>query len=79
VARSVEESLRLVDRIVGRCVREPEFARVVIADPDTALREYELTDDELEDFRVLSEGDREATLSGWAALGAAIDSHRPPH
>jgi hypothetical protein len=78
MARSLEESLRLIDRIVGRCVREPEFARAVLADPDAALRGYALTQDELDDFRALSAGDRDATLAGWAALRGTIDTIRAP-
>jgi hypothetical protein len=76
MARTVEESLVLIDRIVGRCVREPEFAAAMLADPDATLVGYALNEDELDDFRALSAGDRVATLAGWAELGETIEGHR---
>jgi len=66
----------MIDLLVGRCVRDPEFAAAVLADPEAALSEYALSEDELEDFRVLSKGDHRATLSGWAKLHKAIEDHR---
>jgi len=48
----------------------------MLADPDAALCEYGLSKDELDDFRALSEGDRGATLSGWAKLREVIEDHR---
>jgi hypothetical protein len=74
--RTAEESLRLIDRLVGRCVRDAEFAAAVLTDPDAALREYALTEDELDDFRALSARDHGATLSGWAKLHQVIEDHR---
>jgi len=76
MTRTIEESLRLIDRVVGRCVREPEFAAAVLADPEAALSQYALTQEELEDFRILSEVDPGRTLSGWAELHQAIEGHR---
>jgi hypothetical protein len=76
VNRTANESVRLIDRLVGRCVREPGFAAAVLANPDVALCEYELSQDELDDFRVLSARDHGATLSGWARLHDVIEDHR---
>jgi hypothetical protein len=76
MTRTLEESLSLIDRVVARCVREPDFAASVLTDPDGALRDYTLNEDELDDFRALSAGDRDAILSGWAALRDSIEHHR---
>ncbi len=76
MTRTAEESLRLIDLLVGRCVRDPEFAAAVLADPDATLSEYALSQDELDDFRVLSKRDHRVTLSGWAKLRQAIEGHR---
>ncbi|MBI4817205.1 MAG: hypothetical protein HY791_13165 [Deltaproteobacteria bacterium] len=51
--RSIAESTALIDRIIGRCVREPEFAKRVLLDPTATLAEYELTKPELDDFLAL--------------------------
>lgn len=51
--RTYEESCTLLDGIVGRCVRDAEFAASVLADPETALQEYQLNEDEMDDFRAL--------------------------
>lgn len=74
--RTAEESLRLIDLIVGRCVRDHEFAAAVLTDPETTLSEYALNEDELEDFQELSKHDHRVTLSGWAKLHEAIEDHR---
>ncbi len=66
--RTTEESCALIDQISGRCVRDPEFARRVMADPETALIEYDLEPDELEDFVVLRERHREEAMRGWARV-----------
>jgi hypothetical protein len=76
MARTVEESCKLIDIIVGRCVREPDFALAVLDDPEQALREYSLSEEELEDFTALSKRDHAAILSGWDELRNRIEAHR---
>jgi hypothetical protein len=66
--RTMEESCAMIDRISGRCVREPEFAAQVMADPATALAEYDLEPDELEDFVVLQQRHRDEALRGWTRV-----------
>ncbi|HXU69377.1 MAG TPA: hypothetical protein VN947_08610 [Polyangia bacterium] len=66
--RTTEESCAIIDRISGRCVREPEFAARVMADPAGALIEYDLEPDELEDFVVLQQRHRDEALRGWARV-----------
>jgi hypothetical protein len=67
-SRSYEESCRLLDRIVGRCVREPQFSARVLADPRGALREYALDEYELEDFLALQAGYSMEAAEVWAAI-----------
>jgi hypothetical protein len=70
--RSVEDSVALLDRIVGRCVRDAEFGRRVLACPETALAEYGLNADELDDFVVLQRDHAEEARAGWARLRAIL-------
>lgn len=51
--RTFEQSTRLIDEIVGRCVREPAFGRSVIRDPEQALAAYALNEAEMKDFLAL--------------------------
>jgi hypothetical protein len=74
--RSYEESCGLLDRIVGRCVRDGAFASAVLEDPEGALAEYELNDDELDDFRALAARHRDEAAEGWAAIREAIEAGR---
>jgi hypothetical protein len=73
--RSYDESCSIIDRIVGRCIRIPEFASSVLSDPEAALKEYNLNEDELDDFRALCAGHREEAGEVWetvrADMGAA--------
>jgi hypothetical protein len=70
--RSYQESCKLLDRIVGRCVRDAVFARAVLDDPEDALAPYELTDDEMDDFRALKRGHRDEAETIWAAIRAVL-------
>ena len=54
---------------------DPEFGVLVLSDPETALQEYAPTEDELDDFRVLSAHRAEAK-EVWAEIRAAIESAR---
>ena len=74
--RSYEESCALLDQIVGRCVRDAGFASAVLGDPDGALAEYELNEDELDDFRALRARHRDEAYEGWAAIRDAIEAGR---
>lgn len=66
--RSYEESCALLDGIVGRCIREADFAERVLANPEAALREYQLEEHELDDFRELKKDHREEAAEGWRAI-----------
>jgi len=70
--RSYEESCALIDRIVGRCIREAEFAPFVLSDPEAALKDYDLNEDELDDFRALRAGHQKEAGEGWAAIRERI-------
>jgi hypothetical protein len=74
--RTYEESCALLDQIVGRCVRDEAFARAVLADPEAALQEYELNEDELDDFRALRDRHREEAAAGWAAIRRGLEQAR---
>jgi hypothetical protein len=67
MGRSIEEETKLLDEIVGRCVREPEFGRRVLLDPKTALAEYDASEGLVDDFRALAEHGDE-TLRDWLRL-----------
>jgi hypothetical protein len=65
--RSIEEETKLLDEIVGRCVRDPEFGRRALLDPQTALAEYNASEGLVDDFRALAEhGDD--TMRDWLQL-----------
>jgi hypothetical protein len=66
--RTYDESCALLDRIVGRCVREAHFADAVLHDPETALKEYELNEGELDDFRALKARHRDEASETWSAI-----------
>lgn len=66
--RSYEESCDLLDRIVGRCIREADFAERVLSNPEAALAEYGLDEHELEDFQILQSSHREEAAEGWRAI-----------
>lgn len=71
-SRSVEESTTLIDSIVGRCVRDPEFARAVVSSPHSALAEYELNQGELEDFIALRRDIGEGAITTWDGLRSLV-------
>lgn len=73
-ARSYEESCLLLDKIVGRCVRDENFARQVLDEPEIALQPYDLNEDELEDFQVLSAHHREEAGAIWAEIRNRMQS-----
>lgn len=50
----VPDRLHLMDGIVGLCIRDLEFGRRVLEDPVTALRDFGLEQDELDDFVALA-------------------------
>jgi hypothetical protein len=74
--RTVDESCALLDQIIGRCVRDADFGARVLADPETALAEYELQEDELDDFRALKEKHAKEAAESWAEARAAMDAAR---
>ena len=74
--RTYEESCALLDSIVGRCIREAAFAERVISDPETALAEYQLDEDELDDFRSLKARHSDEALETWAAIRTGVDRVR---
>lgn len=39
------------DAMLGRAVRDPEFRERLMTDPDSATREYDLTDDQIADLK----------------------------
>ena len=71
MGRSIEEETKLLDEIVGRCVRDPEFGRHALLDPQTALAEYNASDGLVDDFRALAE-DADDTLRDWLQLRQII-------
>lgn len=73
--RTFEESCNYLDSIVGRCVREADFAERVLADPEAALASYDLTEDEMDDFRALRDRHREEAATAWAMIRAALERH----
>jgi hypothetical protein len=71
--RSYEESCALLDRVVGRCIRVPAFGESVLSDPVAALREYELNEDELDDFRALCAEHREEAEEVWETVRSEME------
>lgn len=74
--RTYEESCALLDLIVGRCVRDEEFAKSVLVDPETALKEYELNEDELDDFRALKNRHSDEAAQAWTAFRLGLQMVR---
>jgi len=75
-ARNLDESISLIDALVGRCVREPEFARSVIADPLVALAAYDLTDGEMADFLALKRDVGTGAIRTWNGVREAVFAER---
>lgn len=74
--RTYEESCARLDQIVGRCVRDVAFATAVLGDPEDALKEYELNEDEMDDFRSLRDSHREEAAEGWVAIRIGLETVR---
>ncbi|WP_434427084.1 hypothetical protein [Nannocystis pusilla] len=74
--RSFAESCALLDSIVGRCVREPEFAERVLDEPEAALAAYGLARHELDDFLALAGDHKQEAAETWAAIRAGIEARR---
>lgn len=51
------------ETILFRAMSEPTFADAILADPDNALRKYNLSAEELENFKGLSRADFETFAS----------------
>lgn len=66
--RTYQESCTLLDGIVGRCVRESDFAAAVLDDPAAALREYDLNGDELDDFLALRADHKDEAAETWKTI-----------
>jgi hypothetical protein len=71
--RNYDESCVLLDQIVGRCIRDVGFATSVLRDPEAALKEYELNEDELDDFRALKDRHYNEAAEGWAAIRTGLE------
>ena len=69
--RTMEEATRVIDEIVGRCVRDPEYAQRVLDSPEMSLAEYDPCEDILDDFRVLARN-REETLQNWRKVRSFV-------
>jgi hypothetical protein len=65
--RTTEEAIRVIDEIVGRCVRDPEYGERVLSDVEGTLAEYDPCEGILDDFRALAEH-REEALGKWQQL-----------
>jgi len=74
--RTYEESCVLLDQIVGRCVRDLTFAESVLANPEVALKEYDLNEDELDDFRAIKAKHSDEAAEGWAAIRIGLQTVR---
>jgi hypothetical protein len=77
--RTYDESCALLDRVVGRCVRDAAFAASVLEDPESALAEYELNEDELDDFRSLKARHREEAAEAWHAIRSGMTAIQAGH
>jgi hypothetical protein len=73
--RTTEQSIALIDEIIGRCVREAEFADRVLRDPDRALAEYQLEEDEIGDFRALRAKTADEAIVQWTHLRKLHSKH----
>jgi hypothetical protein len=71
MVRTIEEATKVIDEIVGRCVRDLAYGQRVLDDPEVTLAEYEPCDGILEDFHALAEH-REEALAGWQRLRAIM-------
>lgn len=48
-----------IETVLGRAISEPEFADLLLSDPDNALAGYDLTAEELESLRSMTRVDFE--------------------
>jgi hypothetical protein len=69
--RTFEEATKVIDEIVGRCIRHEEYGERVLSDPEAALAEYEPDEDILDDFRALAEH-RDEALDRWRRLRSIV-------
>ena len=70
--RNFDESCAYLDQIVGRCVREEAFAEAVLSDPEKALKGYQLTPDEMDDFKAIQLRHKQEAAQGWATIRKAM-------
>ena len=76
--RTFDESCVMIDRIIGRCIRDAAFAERVLEQPEAALAEYRLEEHELDDFRALKTRYKQEAAEGWARVRAAMEAVGPP-
>ena len=67
MGRSIEDETRLLDEIIGRCVRDPDFGHRVLLDPKATLAEYDASEGIVDDFRALAQH-RDEALRDWLRL-----------
>lgn len=48
-----------VSKVIGRAVTDAEFRALLFSDPDQALKDYDLTDDEVDALKNLKQEDLE--------------------
>lgn len=71
MVRTMEEATRVIDEIVGRCVRDLEYGKRVLDSPEVTLAEYDPCEGILDDFRALAKY-REEALSSWQMLQTIV-------
>ncbi len=71
MVRTMEEATRVIDEIVGRCVRDTEYGKRVLDNPEVTLAEYDPCEGILDDFRALARY-REEALESWQTLQAIV-------
>jgi hypothetical protein len=62
-----------VSQIIGRAVTDPEFRDLLFSNPEQALQDYELSDDEVEALKNLKQEDLEDFS---AKLGSRLTKRR---
>ena len=67
MVRTMEEATMVIDEIVGRCVRDLEYGKRVLDNPEVTLAEYDPCEGILDDFRALAKH-REEALDNWLTL-----------
>lgn len=69
--RTMEEATKVIDEIVGRCVRDPQYAVRVLDHPEETLAEYDPCEGILDDFRALAKT-RDEALSHWLEIRSFV-------